>query len=391
MKPRRIAILGAAGAIGSRLVERWAHAGRAADVVAVVRSWSSAVGIARFPIEIRRADVEAGPQALADCLQGVEAVVDLTYPRSGNDRERERSGLTMAESVIEACARARVSSLVHLGSISSYGPLREPVHDERAPESPKDGYGLAKRAATRAMLEAARRGRVAALVLEPTVVFGPRTGWSAGTLATIPGYVYVLPELGEGRCPVVFVDDVCRAIECAFESGSKAVGHRYLVTGPEEIGWTGFFEAHAAVAGREGTVWATMPLEEIRQKRKEREKSRTPLRRVAGLLRENAEIRGALLALPGLAQIRSTVRATTSDTRWQQIREALLASSGGRPAGGDLDQLLPGPIQERLFSWRGSIASGAAASDLGFRPVISFEAGMRVTAAWARWAGLASG
>jgi len=390
----RIAVIGAAGAIGSRFVERIALAGRGGRVVGVVRSWSSAVALARYGVELRKADVELGSAGLIEALTGVEAVVDLTYPkRSDAPKDRERLAAQMATSVVEAARAVGARRLVHLGSISSYGPLAEPVHGESSPSRPPraDGYGRAKLAATETVLAAARKLGLEAIVLEPTVVYGPGTGWSAGTLGQLARGRIVLPEPGDGNCPAVYLDDVCRAIEAALGAGSEACGRRYLVRGVEQILWEEFFAAHGEISelGEEGWTVARSAAELARRRAAAR-RGQSPFRRLRALLGQDAAVRGAVLSLPGPAQARRIARAALSEAGWQRLRGRLVTAAEASASGREAVELDPTPVQEALFAWRGKIDDSRAKLQLGFLPNVSFAAGMALTADWADWAGLAA-
>lgn len=392
MSGGRVAVIGAAGAIGTRFVERLALSGQGHRVIAIVRRWSSAVALARYDVELRCADVETGAEAIREAISGAEAVVDLTYPKQSDaPKRRERLAAVMASAVAGAAHAAGARRLVHLGSISSYGALAQPIHHEGAPSRPSrdDGYGRAKLAATKTALEMASRVGLETIVLEPTVVYGPGTGWSTGTLAQLRSGRIVLPEPGNGNCPAVYLDDVCRAIETAIAAGAEACGRRYLVSGAEEVPWHDFFAAHGEIAAsREGGWTMTRSAAELARRRSQARRLAGPFRRMFALFRQDAAVRGAVLSLPGPAQARRIARSALSESGWQRLRGRLVAPAEGAGGGRGTVEFDPAPVQESLFGWRGRIDDSQARERLRFCPEVPFAVGMEMTAAWARWAGL---
>lgn len=144
----------------------------------------------------------------------------------------QRVNVDGARNVMEACAKAGVR-LVHVGSVHALVEPDGPVLDETTgfdPARVMGTYGRTKAEACRAVQEAARAGRVDAVLVLPTGVVGP--------------FDYRLSEvgqlvlsLGEGRLKTLvvggydFVDvrDVGDGLIAAAERGRK--GEAYILGG----------------------------------------------------------------------------------------------------------------------------------------------------------------
>ena len=99
----KIALVGASGFVGTRLLEQW-HLGGAFEVVPVVRSYSSLAVMARFELPWAVCD-PMDPVALASAFQGCDAVVHAAIGDPGQI-------VAMAESIYRAAEAARVRRLV---------------------------------------------------------------------------------------------------------------------------------------------------------------------------------------------------------------------------------------------------------------------------------------
>src|SRR4051812_11451891 len=105
-----IAIIGAGGFVGTRLVESLYLDG-AAEPRAVVRSFRNFASLSRFGplLRIEVADAEVGGPALRRALQGVSTVVNLT---TGSPASIDRTTRAIYETSLSAGARR----LIHLSS-----------------------------------------------------------------------------------------------------------------------------------------------------------------------------------------------------------------------------------------------------------------------------------
>ena len=96
-----------------------------------------------------------------------------------------------------------------------------------------------KAAAERAV-QAATAAGLRAVILRPTIVYGPYGPFVTSIVdaARERGVVTLLDE-GRGICNAVYVDDVCDAIRAAIEN-ERALGHAFFVTADRAVTWREF-------------------------------------------------------------------------------------------------------------------------------------------------------
>lgn len=152
--------------------------------------------------------------------------------------------------VLDAAERAGARRLVHVGSASSFGyGTKDKPGTEESPYK-YENFGLAyydsKRAAQRMVLRHAREGRMDAVVVNPTFMFGP---WDAAPSSgeLIKQFVKMkLPAYPPGGRNFAHARDVARGMIAAFEKGKT--GECYILGG-ENLEMHELFEIIADVAG----------------------------------------------------------------------------------------------------------------------------------------------
>lgn len=165
-------------------------------------------------IDFVKCDV-ADAESVAAALMGASAVINLTgilFPSGQSFEDVQADG---AENIAKAAAAAGVASLVHVSAIGADA--------ESASE-----YARTKAAGEQAMREAFP----GAVILRPSIVFGPEDGFF-NKFAAMARMLPVLPLAGGGhtRFQPVFVGDVAAAIVTALSS-QAARGRTFELGGP---------------------------------------------------------------------------------------------------------------------------------------------------------------
>ena len=218
----RVAVIGANGFVGSRLVEQW-HLEERADVVPIVRRPEAAASALRFALDCRVADA-LDERGLALCPR-----------RLRRRRARGRGTAPVRHTEPGACgagggrAGARHRDLPELDGRSRLGrPAGDGRDDASAapptgPVQPLEG----PRRAGAATAPAARPG-LRFVILRPGIVYGPRSQWIAGfARAVADGSAYVVAG-GRGVCNAIYVDNLVHAVDLALER-EEAAGETFLV------------------------------------------------------------------------------------------------------------------------------------------------------------------
>ncbi|MGA5423767.1 NAD-dependent epimerase/dehydratase family protein [Streptomyces lavendulocolor] len=251
---RTVAVTGAGGFIGGRVVERLAL-GTRARVRPVVRGFGRAARLSALPqerLEFRRADL-LDTDALREAFEGCDTVVHCAFGSAGDEADRWAASVEGTANVLAAARAAGVRRVVHLSTVDVYDPAVTGELTEESPARPADPadreYEQQKLAAERLVLDAHGPG-LETVVLQPGVVYGPWGGqWTTAQLQRPEGDFAALPT-GEdtGVCNAVYVDDLVDAVLLAAGTGAAA-GQRFLVGNGEQLGWGRFFDAIRSLRG----------------------------------------------------------------------------------------------------------------------------------------------
>jgi NAD dependent epimerase/dehydratase len=181
---RPVLVTGAAGFIGSHLVERLARDG--ADVRAFVRynsrnDYGWLEGLENDVLEqvnVVRGDL-VNPEAVAGAMQGCEVVFHLgaliPIPYSYiHPREFVETNVVGTLNVLEAARRLDLHRIVHTSTSEVYGTaMRIPI-DEEHPLNAQSPYAATKSAADHLALSYWRSFSMAIVIARPFNTFGPR-------------------------------------------------------------------------------------------------------------------------------------------------------------------------------------------------------------------------
>ncbi len=349
-----VAVVGAGGFIGNRLIEML-HLGGVHRVRPVVRRASGLALASRFDIDGRVADA-LDVDALAAALAGCDIVV---HALAGDAETIVRSVPT----VYRAAERAGARRLIYLSSAMVHGQSPPPGCDEATPLSRKQPlrYNRAKVMAEERLFELRRSGSVEAVALRPGIVYGPRSQWIGGLADRLLAGQVCLVDGGEGICNAIYVDNVVDAVIRCFDA-PEADREAFLLGEPEPPTWLVFT---GRVASALGIDMASVPSVGF-------EAHRPGLKDHIDSLRQSAPVRAALGALP------------------QQLARGLAAfweASGALPASPPCGA--PQPTLEMALLHRARhVPSWAKAQRvLGYDAPVAPEEGWRRTLAWLAFAG----
>jgi predicted dehydrogenase/nucleoside-diphosphate-sugar epimerase len=363
-RARKILVTGATGAVGSRLVERWAAAGQLGRLRCMARGYGQAARLMRFPVEIVEADL--GDRAsLERAARGCDAVVHLAV----GERARAET-----EALVATARRAGVTRLVHMSTAAVYGrrlPRCLEATQEETPLQPTGEPYADEKAAAEAVV---RRSGLPAHILRPHIVYGPGLRWSAELMELLPRGAVPLVEDG-GWCNLIHVDDLVDAIGCALEH-ERADGEPLFITDGAPLRWSEYVDAHASLIG----------VAPPRRRRAELEPPRPTLsswladslRPIAPILRSR-EFRAFFFGSPAMQATAFRAYLALRHSPRVQPWLARLRSAGDAP-------LAPAPALDENWSQmqlsEARLDGTRAARVLGFRPRIDFAEGLRRTAAW---------
>ena len=245
---RRVAVTGASGFIGRRLVAALAADG--IEVTALSRGRmprGTAAGLHLIAGDLREAD------SVARLLEGADTLYNLAY----DVRASGADNLTAFDTLLTGAKAAGTRRIVHLSSVVAYDAwpdadcVETGAMTPRAPGSYRD---------TKIAMEGRLAGSgLSAAILQPTIVYGPGSRlWTDRLAGALMMGEVVLPA-PEGLCNGVHVDDLVQACRLAATPG--APDGRFIVSGPAPFAWSDLLRGYAAILGK-GTV-RHVPVEDL--------------------------------------------------------------------------------------------------------------------------------
>jgi len=344
----KILVTGAGGFIGGHIVEIL-HLTGSRDVVAGIRRWSSCARIGRFPVATIKVDLLSEAE-VRRALEGVDCVIHCAQGSRGVIVQGTAN-------LLEAALEKGIERIVHLSSIAVYGNASGEVSESFPYEYTGSEYGDAKIDAEKICFSFCKRG-LPIVILRPSLVYGPYgTDWTLNILRKLAaGSLRGVGSKGEGRCNLLFVHDLFRAILRALTSRT-AIGEAFNINGPEVITWNDYFSRFSRGLGLTASGASD---------------SRGALL-VSGVM-EPVRMLGSYVKRNHLARVKTVAARFDLAKRWMKRTEQKLKAT---PSLGDL----------AFFSRDVVYATRKAEELLGFVPRFGADEGIRITNEWIRQQG----
>ncbi|MDT7042692.1 NAD-dependent epimerase/dehydratase family protein [Candidatus Nitronereus thalassa] len=224
-------VLGATGQLGANLVR--ALLAKGDEVRAVVRPSSQAITLQGIEIERRPGNLN-DLDSLVQAFQGVDVVYHAAafYPTSQFSGDAATAqALQETNNVLEAIRRCSVSRLIFTSTLTTIGfpTTTGRLADETCPFNTafrNNPYLVAKAAMEEVVLHATQQG-APAVVLNPTVFFGPYDHTPTSGTQILMIAKQQMPAYIDGPTNVIDVRDVAAAHIRAAEHGR--IGERYII------------------------------------------------------------------------------------------------------------------------------------------------------------------
>ncbi|MES2695353.1 MAG: NAD-dependent epimerase/dehydratase family protein [Verrucomicrobiota bacterium] len=357
----KIAIIGASGFVGLRLLERL-HLGGKAEVVPIVHAPRSLAVVARFDLPWKVCD-PADEQQLEAALRGCDYVIHSALGDS-------KKIVAMARALYPAAERAGIKRIVALSSAAVHTLVPAPGTDETSPVvvKQKSDYNRAKAEAELILNSARRSGKTELVQLRPSIIYGARSRLVADIAQQITaGSAYLVDE-GAGICNAIHVDNLIDVIMTAFTQPGVD-GETFLVTDAETVTWLDFYSAIAKAVQADPASIHRIATPSFQSSPSDR------LARIAA----TDSVMAALPMVP--ARVKRIAKAAAA--AWHDR----LPANAWQLA----DLARPHPYEEicLLQSCRWRFPIGKAERLLGYVPKVSFQEGMLRTARWLEFVGLA--
>lgn len=247
----KIAVSGASGFLGTRLLEAWGLTGRV-DFVPLLRGYGSAAPVGRLALPFRVADV-CDSEALVPALEGCDTIVHAAL---GDPAQI----VAMAEAVCAAAEQAGIRRIVNLSSAVALGMVPPHGSGDATPglcRKPLD-YCSAKGIAEATFARHATKTGCQVIQFRPFTIYGPRSRLVGSILVAMGHGRAWLLNGGAGVCNAVYVDNVIHAVECALAAPPE-VGGIFHLNDAEAVSWLDLYRTLADAAALPSGPWAEPP------------------------------------------------------------------------------------------------------------------------------------
>jgi nucleoside-diphosphate-sugar epimerase len=254
---RAALVTGAAGQVGSQIVEQLARAGW--SVRGLSRSEASDRTIAALGAVPVRGDV-LDRASLAAASQGVDVIFHTAaaITVSGGWESYRRTNLDGTAAIIEAAEKSG-AKLMHLSSVAVYGASGRYGAQKTSEDTPPgeirehSHYARSKRESEQMVLDAHRAGRIWATAVRPDVIYGPRDRQFVPRMARAL-QMGVMPLLGGGKSTLAVVHSANVAEGAILAATNAAAGGRvYNLANDYDVTVREFFTLAAQGLGRRVT------------------------------------------------------------------------------------------------------------------------------------------
>lgn len=236
LPPKAVAITGASGFVGTRLVEMMHLGSWPMQPIPLVRSPNSLARLARFALPTRTVDL-FDVESVVRGLKGCDTLVHAALGDPGQI-------VKMAECVAQGCAKAGVKRVVVVSTAAVFGLVAPEGSGDDTPPNPPlaEPYALAKWRAEKIFRVAAQRHGFECVILRPSLIYGPRSDRMERLWRQIENGTAGVVDQGRGVFNGIYVDNLVEAIHLALHE-PKADGMTFYVGDAESTTWEEVYQA----------------------------------------------------------------------------------------------------------------------------------------------------
>jgi nucleoside-diphosphate-sugar epimerase len=225
----RVLVLGAAGLVGQATIRHLQQSG--IECVAGVRRpvpRLSAAGVESRQVEA------TDPRSVAEAISEVTHVVNCVMGRPD-------TMVAATRYVCQAALQGSTALVVHFSSCAVYGTTTGLIDENTALGNGVDWYGTAK-IECESIVQGFVGNGLTVVTLRPSCVYGPGSELWTGRIGRLLAAHRIgdLGPAGDGRCNLIYVDDVAAAVVSAVRR-PPASGAVFNLSNPEPPTWNEYF------------------------------------------------------------------------------------------------------------------------------------------------------
>jgi nucleoside-diphosphate-sugar epimerase len=229
-----VLVTGSTGFTGSHLCRRLLNEGYC--VRGLARRAERGSELRGLGVEVVVGDLR-DPGSLGRATTGVDVVYHIAALFREADVSREelwRTNVEGTENILESSLRAGVRRFVHCSTVGVHGDIQTPPANEETEYDPGDDYQESKAEGERLALRFQAQGRLPVVVFRPAGIYGPGDTRFLKLFRAIRNRVFVMIGSGEVLYQMVYIDDVVDGIlRCG--TMEQAAGNVYILTGDRPV------------------------------------------------------------------------------------------------------------------------------------------------------------
>ena len=248
--------------------------------------------------------------------------------------------------------RGKIKRFVHISTTEVYGDVTGEINEEFTFRQTKSEYNQSKIEAEKTCWQYFEKG-LPLTVLRPSIVYGPFSmNWSTRIARmlieqTLGNY----EKIGEGKCNLIYIDDLVEAILCSLSNG-HSVGHAFNIVGQDVPTWNEYFD-------RFNNSMGLPPLKKMNMSQTQRQNALTEPLRILGNFVRNHFMNQA----KGLSEI-------------FDIAKVLMKNAENKL------KTTPSSDDFRLFSKGAFYTPKKSRNILNFQPNVPLDEGLKRTTEW---------
>ena len=237
---KEIVITGAAGFIGSRLVEMASH--QSWHPLCVIQSFKNLARVGRLPIHAIQWDMLKDELPSEIPLESA-VVVHMAYTKALKDELNFKANVEGTKRLLALCEKKKAAHFIYVSSTAVYDemPSGTDIQENTVPSIGKEAYGYDKSVIEEYLKKEAPKLKIPITIIRPAIVYGPfAPAWTIRVYQWIKNDVLKAYGKYDGKCNLSYVDNVTNFI-LACAKNPNAFGRTYNLVDPCSISWSQYF------------------------------------------------------------------------------------------------------------------------------------------------------
>ncbi len=231
---KKVLVTGATGFTGSHLCKSLVKEGH--RVRALVRETSILTDLKELDLEITYGDV-CDPASLTRAVDGIDIIYHLAAASLHRDVSEEtfwKVNFDGTKNLLQAAEEKGIQRLIHCSTVGVLGDISNLPAKEDAPYNPGDIYQKSKCEGEKLALEFSYRKGLPVVVVRPTGIYGPGDKRFLKLFRSINRGRFVMLGIGDVLYHMTYIDDLVDGLKLCGEKES-ILGQIYTLGGNEYV------------------------------------------------------------------------------------------------------------------------------------------------------------